>query len=69
VTVAEVLSEGSRVVDDLDCPSPDGKPWPVGHVYLDQRLQEDWRREQLKLNLAGVATHRKRLYPPSEMSD
>jgi hypothetical protein len=64
ISVREVEDEGSRLVDDSACPLPPGEDCPVGHTYLDQRFREEWRNEMLRLNLAGAATRRGRLYPP-----
>ena len=64
VSVREVENFRSRLVDDAGCPPPpDLESWPLGHTYLDQRGFDKHGREQLRLNLAGAATRRKRLYP------
>jgi hypothetical protein len=63
VSVEEANTERSRLVDDSACPPPpEYSSWPIGHTYLDQRRFDKSGRAQLRLNLARVASRRKRLY-------
>lgn len=62
VSVAQVVDQQSRVVDDAACPPP-SEGWPVGHCYLDQRLPDKPQRRKLRMTLARYATLRGRLYP------
>jgi hypothetical protein len=65
VSLEEVEQLKSRLVDDSSCPPPpEYSSWPLGHAYLDQRAFDKDGRKQLRLNLAGAATRRGRLYPP-----
>ena len=66
VSVTEVEAVYSRLVDDSGCPHPEGGTWPTGHTYLDQRHDDADLLDQLRMTLAGAASRRKRLYPPSE---
>jgi hypothetical protein len=67
VTVAQVEKARSRVVDDSNCPVPQGLTrWPTGHAYIDQRLEDKLARKRLRDLLAGYATRNRRQYPPPE---
>ncbi|MBN0975440.1 MULTISPECIES: hypothetical protein [unclassified Gordonia (in: high G+C Gram-positive bacteria)] len=65
VTVGEVISAGSRCIDDSDCPPPPGSTTPPGHCYIDFRGLDKTERSDLRDDLAFFATTNRRLYPPS----
>ena len=66
VSVQEVRDAGTRLVDDGACPVAEGEKLPTGHTYLDQRVEDSDFLEQVRMTLAGAASRRRRVYPPSD---